>query len=50
MNAVTHILDGGDPQPHDGHWSRNTALRLLGACFSKRSSAIELDKASARQR
>ena len=26
MNAVTHILDGGEPLPHDGHWSRNTAL------------------------
>jgi hypothetical protein len=26
MNAVTHIFDGGEPLPHNGTWSRNTAL------------------------
>ena len=26
MNAVTHIVDGGEPPPHDGHMGRNTAL------------------------
>jgi hypothetical protein len=26
LNAVTHILDGGEPPAHDGRNSRNTAL------------------------
>ena len=26
MNAVTHILDGGEPPSHNGSWGRNTAL------------------------
>jgi hypothetical protein len=35
INAITHILDGGEPPAHDGNGRRNTALGLAihtGAC------------------
>jgi hypothetical protein len=36
LNAITHILDGGEPPAHDGANRRNTALGLgihTGACL-----------------